>query len=137
MSNSLDKQKNPPNKRGDKRVISQQVQHYEGPIPPADELRRYNDVLHNAAERILTMAESEATHRHCLEKKQLTNEQGVIDKTFRERARGQWFGLFIGVFTIAAGVYAAVNGAQWPGGFIGTGGVVGLVTVFVLGRRKN
>jgi len=95
-------------KQGDtKQVVSQQV-HYSGPLPPSTELDQYNQILPGAAERILAMAESEAKHRHALENQQLLNENDVIKKTFSERRIGQMCGLFVGVFAIAAGVYAAV-----------------------------
>jgi hypothetical protein len=38
---------------------------------------------------------------------------------------------------IVADTYAAINGSATAGGVIGGGGVVGLVSVFILGRKKN
>jgi uncharacterized membrane protein len=49
---------------------------------------------------------------------------------------GQLFGLIIGMTAIISGALTAYHGSQWAGGFIGGGGVIGLVSVFVLGRRK-
>ncbi len=49
---------------------------------------------------------------------------------------GQIFGLLIGLTAIICGTLTAYHGSQWAGGFIGGGGVIGLVSVFVLGRRK-
>src|SRR5262245_61697042 len=49
---------------------------------------------------------------------------------------GQVFGLVIGMTAIISGAVIAYHGSQWAGGFIGGGGVIGLVSVFVLGRRK-
>ena len=49
---------------------------------------------------------------------------------------GQVFGLIIGMTAIISGAVIASQGSQWAGGFIGGGGVIGLVSVFVLGRRK-
>jgi uncharacterized membrane protein len=49
---------------------------------------------------------------------------------------GQVFGLIIGITAIISGAVIAVQGSQWAGSFIGGGGVIGLVSVFVLGRRK-
>ncbi|HTU16753.1 MAG TPA: hypothetical protein VMG10_01720 [Gemmataceae bacterium] len=50
---------------------------------------------------------------------------------------GQVFGLVIGMTAIICGALTAYHGSQWAGGFIGGGGVIGLVSVFVLGRRKG
>src|ERR1700688_998417 len=49
---------------------------------------------------------------------------------------GQLFGLIIGMTAIISGALIANQGSQWAGGFIGGGGVIGLVSVFVLGSRK-
>ena len=38
---------------------------------------------------------------------------------------------------LQAQIFVAYHGSQWAGGFIGGGGVIGLVSVFVLGRRKS
>ena len=54
---------------------------------------------------------------------------------------GQIFGLIIGLVAIVSGALTATYGSQpasrWVGGLIGGGGVIGLVSVFVLGRRKT
>jgi len=49
---------------------------------------------------------------------------------------GQVFGLIIGLAAIISGSLTAYHGSPLAGGFIGGGGVIGLVSVFVLGRRK-
>lgn len=63
-------------------------------------------------------------------------EERALDARTRITLVGQFLGLIIGVTAIIAGTYAAVQGSQWAGAFIGGGGVIGLVSVFVLGRRK-
>lgn len=42
-------------------------QSYSGPLPPASELKRYNEACPNAAERIISLAEKEQQHRHDIE----------------------------------------------------------------------
>jgi uncharacterized membrane protein len=59
-----------------------------------------------------------------------------IDAEIRLRLLGQVFGLIVGMTAIISGTCVAAQGFQWAGGFIGGGGVIGLVSVFVLGRRK-
>jgi uncharacterized membrane protein len=41
---------------------------YSGPLPPPSMLRGYDAVIPGAAERILSLAEREATHRHWLDR---------------------------------------------------------------------
>jgi hypothetical protein len=55
----------------------------------------------------------------------------------RETHIGQFLGFTIAVITIICGTYAATHGAEIAGGFIGTGGVASLVTVFIYGRKAN
>jgi uncharacterized membrane protein len=82
------------------------------------------------------MAELEQAHRHEREKKTDQLQASFQRDVAREIATGQICGLTIGVVAICGGVYAAVNGAQWTGGFIGGGGVIGLVTAFIVGRKR-
>ncbi len=49
---------------------------------------------------------------------------------------GQILGFAIGIAALVAGTFTATQGYEIAGSFIGTGGVVGLVSVFVLGRMK-
>lgn len=118
-------QPNPP-QGGVTTVTAQRVQ-FEGPLPPPDILSRYDDIQPGFAERIVIMAEKEQGHRHSL-------ESMVVTSSFREAQRGQRYGLLIGVVAIIAGAITAIAGAPVPGSIIGGGGVIGLVSVFVLGR---
>ena len=45
-------------------VAHREVTQWQGPLPPPESLERYNDILPNAAERIMAMAEKEMEHRH-------------------------------------------------------------------------
>jgi len=110
-------------------LVLRQIYH-SGPIPHPIILRQYEELLPGAADRIIKMAEKQAEHRQELEKKNLDYSHGQITK-------GQYLGFFIGLISIIAGAYCSIQGATIPGSFIGTAGVVGLVTVFVLGSRKK
>ncbi len=109
---------------------------YQGPIPTPDVLKKYNVLLPGAADRILSMAEQEAAHRHKMEERALEIEFEDLKARARDSRWGQIFGFLIGFFTVVAGTYTVTLGYQWPGGFIGTSGVLGLVSVFVIGRKR-
>ena len=113
------------------------VAQYEGPIPPASEMAKYENALPGTADRILAMSEKEATHRHKVEGTLLVQDDRRITHAFIERILGQIFALIMGVFAISAGAYVALKGYQLAGGFIGGGGVIGLVTAFIWGRKKD
>jgi len=100
----------------------------QDPFPPPEVLERYKQVMPDFPERWLTRMEDEARQRHEMEAK----EQEL---QFAERKRGQIFGFAIGLVAIIAGSVTASLGAEWAGLGIGGGGVIGLVSVFVLGKR--
>ena len=82
-----------------------------------------------AANRIIKMAEQEANHRHEMERLHVSNDH-------KEGKRGQICGLIIGSPAITLGAAAAMTGAQLAGGIIGGLGVAGLVSAFILDRKK-
>ena len=55
---------------------------HQGPLPPPRQLGQYDQVLPGAAERIMTMAENEQTHRHM-------NESRLIGGEIRLKFTGQ------------------------------------------------
>lgn len=63
-------------------------------------------------------------------------EQKSLDARISIARLGQIFGLIIGLAALLAGTFCAYHEQQIAGSFIGAGGVVGLVSVFVLGRMK-
>lgn len=106
------------------------LNHYSGPLPSPAHFEAFERVLPGSAERILKMAETEQARRHATDL--------IAQRAYnRETATGQWFALVIGLVTVIAGMYAAVNGAQWPGGLIGAGGLFGLVSAFIYGRKSR
>ncbi len=118
-------------------VERHEVQAFSGPVPSPEVLDKYEKILPGAADRIITMAELEQSHRHECENKAL--RQNIENHKARnlEVARGQRYGLVIGLTAIAAGAALAFNGHGLPGGFIGTGGVIGLVAAFLYSHRKT
>jgi uncharacterized membrane protein len=121
---------------------------FAGPLPHPDVLAKYNDIQPGFADRIIKMAEAEGEHRRNQEKRSLDSDikareiaqetdLHTIREGFRLQRLGQFCALIIGVFTVAAGTYAAVHGALIAGTFIGSTGVIGLVSVFIWGRERS
>ena len=117
-------------------LIARRASAFSGPLPPPEILKEYNEVAPGLAERIVAMAEKEAAHRHTIDHKALDADISEQNKMFSEARLGQLCGLIIGLAAITAGAYTAISGAQWPGGIIGGGGVIGLVSVFIYGRKQ-
>lgn len=51
-----------------------QFEHYQGSIPHPDILKKFDEVVSGAANRLIEMAENEQKHRHQLERKIFTSE---------------------------------------------------------------
>lgn len=132
--------KNQANKKPVQQLSQNQVQfhaQYQGPLPPPKYLSEYESIQPGLAERIVTMAEKEQAHRQELEGKDLDAAIQSNSKEFTEARIGQVFALIIGIAVIVAGAYCATNGAPWPGAVIGSSGVIGLVSVFIMGRNAK
>ena len=109
------------------KVIQEQ---FSGPIPHPEILQQYDQIISGAAERILAMAEKDAEHQREIEKL-------AIQFASREVKRGQWFGLAIGISAFITSIVALVLGSEQTASILGGVTVVGLVTVFVTGRKKQ
>lgn len=111
------------NQRDDRNRYLEPIGHLPGP----ELLTRYEQALPGSATKILDEFTAEAKHR----REQESQSQAAQIKVAQ---RGQMFGLIIGLAAIISGAVTACVGSEWAGGFIGGGGVIGLVSVFVLGR---
>jgi uncharacterized membrane protein len=58
----------PPGQRGNTQLIQRTETLHQGPLPSPEAFEKYNLVLPGAADRILKMAETQATHRQGLER---------------------------------------------------------------------
>ncbi len=83
------------------------------------------------------MAEGEAAHRRSIEKKSLEASIGDTKSQRTETRIGQVFGLVIGLSGLAVSLVAAAWGQQWFASVVGGGTILGLVSVFVTGRRTK
>ena len=103
---------------------------YQGPLPKAEELEKYNFVCPGAADRIITMAEKQAAHRQSIEK-------AVISISGRNSLLGILCATVISIFILVAGVYCILEGHDWAGGAIVSIDLVSLCAVFVYGTNSN
>ena len=103
---------------------------FSGPIPPPELLAGYNNVLTNGAERIVSMAERQSNHRMQL-------ENHVIKEELRQSEKGQNFALAIAILGLILASGLAILGHETIAGIFGTTTIVGLVTVFVIGKKAQ
>lgn len=111
---------------------------FSGPLPPPEILIKYNDAVPDAAERILSMAEREAAHRHAKENKQTETDSrdsllgiifafvlgclpmilGTVIVIMTDNAIGTGAGLFLSVSGIGVIISHIIKGttATWKNG---------------------
>lgn len=111
-------------------TIERKITAHRGPLPQWEDLEKYGQIIPNGADRIMAMAEKQQDHRQSLEKK-------AISEQLTQSKRGQTFGLLIGLTAIIGGVACILLGHEWSGAFLGGVGLTGLVSVFVIGKRKQ
>jgi uncharacterized membrane protein len=103
---------------------------FSGPIPPPELLKGYNEIITNGAERILIMAENQSTHRIQLENHAIRDE-------LKQSKLGQIFGFILGLVGMGLATTLAILGHEAIAGIFGTTTIIGLVTVFVLGKKMQ
>jgi len=88
-------------------TIEQKIHH--GPIPAPEDLAKYNQIIPSAAERILTMAESEVEHRQKQEVDTL--DANILDRVSarKEIKTGQILAFVLCLAVIGSGTFIAVN----------------------------
>lgn len=84
-----------------------------GPLPRPADFKVYKEVLSNAPERILLMAEKQQQHR-------IDSEERIIKADIRESIFGQVFAVLLVVLFLAAAVYLGINGHDWLAGIVAT-----------------
>ena len=109
------------------RDVVHQSASFEGSMPPPAILEGYERLVPGAAERILAMAESDTKHQHAIEFSALHAAEGEVK-------RGQIFAFIIGLAALLASMFALYMGSPAVAGIIGGTTVVGLVSVFIVGR---
>ena len=111
-------------------AVSAAVQYFQGPLPPPEVLKGYEEALPGTAERIVTMAEDEACHRREMQRFKLGSDAKL-------EARGQTFGFWLAAIPLAGGM--VLIGLDKP--VIGTAAVIaaiaGLSGLFVWARGKG
>lgn len=103
---------------------------YSGPLPPAEQLRAYEQVLPGSPDRILRMAERQQEHRLALE-----------SITVREAANRSWWGLRLGfvitLLVVGVGAAAIFTGRSLAGFGVILADLAVLAGVFVYGRAEQ
>lgn len=110
---------------------------YYGPLPPPDDLKAYSEIVPDAAERMLAMAEKQAHHRQEMERRQLELDRVGTLTSLRHERWGLVCGTVCVLALIAAALWIAWLGNTNAAAILGTGTLAGVATAFVVGTRAR
>ena len=103
---------------------------FQGPIPPPQLLREYNEVIPNGADRIVKMAETQSAHR-------IELEACIVKGDDRRANWGLATGFTIGIVIIVLSFIMIMYGHDGAGTVLGSADLIGLIGVFVYGRSAR
>jgi len=116
------------------RVIALERTH-SGPIPSPEDLEHYRQVLPDAPDRILSMAELNAQSFRDFNHKRLDGQITIEKNRHQEVTTGQFFGAgSVGLMAIIA-IVALITDHPVVAGTICSTTIVGVAAVFVTGRK--
>ncbi len=109
-------------------------ENYSGPIPHPKIMQGYEDILPGAADRILSMAEEEAVHRH-------TVDDRCIKTDARDSLLGIIFAFILGMTCVIGGIVVIVKIPAFMGTVAGLiitgGGLAGILGTFLKGTKAT
>lgn len=132
-------------------VAVEKHEHHSGPIPPADEISKYELTLSGSANRIICMAEKQQNHVFEMQKSQLIENSKTNDNIFElnkiklrhDSSYDFWrliSSIFICCLVILSGIYAIFKGDSSAGATIISLPLAGIIVAYISGKfimRKN
>lgn len=114
------------------KIIAKRVQSltYSGPIPHPALLKEFNEVIPNGADRIMTMAENQSSHRIKL-------EETIVEANNRDSLLGVIFAGFIGLIATIGGIYLISQDKGIQGFIVLIGNLGALVGVYLKGSSED
>ena len=114
---------------------------FSSPLPPPDALKAYAEIGADYPDRIIALAENEALHRQECEKAEAQHQRQMQANAQAFASRRSWSGLCVGALIAILGLVLSAwlinNDHDFAGTVLGSFDLVGLVTVFVIGRRNS
>ncbi|MDR0219056.1 MAG: DUF2335 domain-containing protein [Enterobacteriaceae bacterium] len=101
---------------------------YLDPLPSLDVLKGYESISSGSTERILLCREKEQKFRY-------DNQKLALEGMIKKDKRGQWMGFSIAMFILMIATFFAFRGEMVFAGMLITIDLIGLATVFVIGRK--
>lgn len=107
---------------------------FSGPIPPPNMIKGYEAILPGAADRIMTMAEKQSSHRQEMERK-------IVSTESRDSLLGILFAFTLGIGCIVASIVIVVlvpeNAGAISSSALGIAGMGTIIGTFIKSTRSN
>jgi len=103
---------------------------YSGSVPPPSVLAEFERALPGAANRIISLAEAQARHRHALELR-------LAGARIRTANRGQWLAFLVVLAGMGCGTWLAVTGQELYGLASVLAPLTAAAALFVYTRRRQ
>lgn len=116
------------------KMVAISMESFSGPMPHPDILRGYKELIPDAPERILQMAEQEQKHRIDVEKQMLEQNNKNIVESAKANKRSQIIAFILAFILIASGVALTILGHAVVGGTIFGTTIVGVIAIFITGK---
>lgn len=110
---------------------------FSGPLPPPEILAKYENLQTGLAERIIRMAEEQASHRQTLETKSLEAKIHHFKKRNAKAKLGQIYAFIVAMAAILGGLTLAYFDKQIVAAIISGLGLGGIITAFIYGRTNQ
>ena len=106
------------------------ITQYTGPIPPPEVVRQWEALVSGSADRILKMAEKQATHRMSLETK-------LLDGDIKKSWFGLWIGFAICIILIIGGTILIILDHDVAGTAIISTNLISISAMYIYGLRNR
>ncbi len=111
-------------------ILAVKSEEFSGPLPPPELLKQYDDIVSGFADRIISMAEKEQSHRHQL-------GQSALSGVVASAKRGQILAFTICSLLLSCSAGLIALDHDIAGAILGGSTLVGLACIFITGRRKK
>lgn len=112
------------------RVTSAFSRSFSGPLPPPEILQRYDEIETGFANRIVTLAEKEQSHRH-------DTEGTALASSIASEKRGQYLAFILCAMIVIGSIYLIADGAAISGLLLAGSTLTGLAYIFISGRNRS
>lgn len=86
---------------------------WQGPLPPPESVKRFDEIVTNGAERIFRMAEMEQQHRIHTEQLAIQSNVAAANAEIKAAGRGTWMGFIVSTLAIAGAILTSYTGGHW------------------------